>query len=239
VRGDSVSAPGYELAIELFAAAERPLAKLRSAEAEEYLVNLSRQISDVVSRDKSPQNGRNADRERKAQPNCNARIEALMFFLELSTRRVEVAGIATLANGLWMSQIARNISDSGEGLLTGKRYLIHDRDPLFTAEFVEILADSGVKSMRLPPRSPNLNAYAERFVRTIKESCLDRMILFGEDALRKSVQEFTAHYHLERNHQGLGNRLILPDSAHVGTTGEIRRRERLGGMLNYYYREAA
>jgi putative transposase len=162
-----------------------------------------------------------------------------LFFLELSTRRVEVAGIATLANGLWMSQIARNISDSGEGLLAGKRYLIHDRDPLFTAEFLEILADSGVKSMRLPPRSPNLNAYAERFVRTIKESCLDRMILFGEDALRKSVQEFTAHYHLERNHQGLGNRLILPDSAHVGTTGEIRRRERLGGMLNYYYREAA
>jgi putative transposase len=162
-----------------------------------------------------------------------------LFFLELSTRRVEVAGIATLANGLWMSQIARNISDSGEGLLAGKRYLIHDRDPLFTAEFVEILADSGVKSMRLPPRSPNLNAYAERFVRTIKESCLDRMILFGEDALRKSVQEFTAHYRLERNHQGLGNRLILPDSAHVGTTGEIRRRERLGGMLNYYYREAA
>jgi putative transposase len=162
-----------------------------------------------------------------------------LFFLELSTRRVEVAGIATLANGLWMSQIARNISDSGEGLLTGKRYLIHDRDPLFTAEFLGILADSGVKSMRLPPRSPNLNAYAERFVRTIKESCLDRMILFGEDALRKSVQEFTAHYHLERNHQGLGNRLILPASAHVGTTGEIRRRERLGGMLNYYYREAA
>ena len=76
-------------------------------------------------------------------------------------------------------------------------------------------------------------------MRTIKESCLDRMILFGEDALRKSVQEFTAHYHFERNHQGLGNRLILPDSAHVGTNGEMRRRERLGGMLNYYYREAA
>jgi transposase InsO family protein len=163
----------------------------------------------------------------------------VLFFIELSTRRVEVAGIASVANGLWMSQIARNISDSVEGILTGKRYLIHDRDPLFTAEFLSILADSGVKSVKLPPRSPNLNAYAERFVRTIKESCLDRMILFGEDALRKSVQEFTAHYHVERNHQGLGNRLIVPDSAHVGTTGEIRRRERLGGMLNYYYREAA
>lgn len=163
----------------------------------------------------------------------------VLFFIELSTRRVEVAGMASAANGLWMSQIARNISDSEDGILAGKHYLIHDRDPLFTAEFLAILADSGVKSVRLPPRSPNLNPYAERFVRTIKESCLDRMILFGEDALRKSVQEFSAHYHIERNHQGLGNRLILPDSAHVGTTGKIQRRERLGGMLNYYYRDAA
>jgi len=154
-------------------------------------------------------------------------------------RRVEVAGIGSVANGLWMSQIARNISDTVDGLLTGKRYLIHDRDPLFTAEFLSVLADSGVKSVKLPPRSPNLNAYAERFVRTIKESCLNRMILFGEDSLRKSVQEFTTHYHLERHHQGLGNRLILPDSAHPRNTGEIRQRGRLGGMLNYYYRDAA
>src|SRR5262245_25390926 len=163
----------------------------------------------------------------------------VLFFIELSTRRIEIAGMASVANGLWMSQIARNISDSVEGILAGKPYLIHDRDPLFTAEFLAILADSGVKSVKLPPRSPNLNAYAERFVRTIKESCLERMILFGEDALRKSVQEFSTHYHIERNHQGLGNRLILPDSAHLRTTGKIQRRERLGGMLNYYYREAA
>ena len=153
----------------------------------------------------------------------------VLFFIELSTRRVEIAGIASVANGLWMSQIARNISDTVDGLLTGKRYLIHDRDPLFTAEFLNILADSGVKSVKLPPRSPNLNAYAERFVRTIKESCLDRMIVFGEDSLRKSIQEFTAHYHFERHHQGLGNRLIMPDSAHMGNTGEVRRRERSVG----------
>jgi transposase InsO family protein len=126
-----------------------------------------------------------------------------------------------------------------DGLLAGKRYLIHDRDPSFTAEFLNILADSGMKSVKLPPRSPNLNAYAERFVRTIKESCLDRLILFGEDSLRKSIQEFIAHYHRKRHHQGLGNRLIIPDSAHGENTGEIQRRERLGGMLNYYYREAA
>ena len=163
----------------------------------------------------------------------------VLFFMELSAGRIEVAGIASEANGLWMSQIARNLSDAVDGLFRGKGYLIHDRDPLFTAEFLSVLADSGVKSVKIPPRSANLNAYTERFVRTIKESCLDRMILFGEDALRKSVQEFTAHYHVERNHQGLGNSLIMPDSAHVGATGEIRRRERLGGMLNYYYREAA
>ena len=96
-----------------------------------------------------------------------------------------------------------------------------------------------MKSVKLPPRSPNLKAYAERFVRTIKESCLDRMILFGEDALRKSVQEFTAHYHLERNHQGLSNRLIIRPSAEPVMTGAIQQRQRLGGMLNYYYRDAA
>src|ERR1700749_5003030 len=83
-------------------------------------------------------------------------------------------------------------------------FLIHDRDPRFTAAFGETLADAGVQVVRLPPRSPNLNAYAERFVRTIKESCLDRMILVGEDSLRRAVCEFAAHYHRERNHQGLG-----------------------------------
>src|SRR6185369_3318149 len=115
--------------------------------------------------------------------------------------------------GLWMNQVARNLNDAKEGFLVGKRYLIHDRDPLFTAAFLATLAASGVKSVKLPPRSPNLNAYAERFVRTIKESCLDRMILFGEGSLRKATREFLFHYHGERNHQGLGNRLIAPEKA--------------------------
>ena len=102
-----------------------------------------------------------------------------------------------------------------------------------------MLAEAGVKSVQLPPRSPNLNAYAERFVRRIKESCLERMIFFGEGSLRKGIHEFVAHYHGERNHQGLGNRLIIPDESHVGARGTIQRHERLGGMLNYYYRQAA
>ena len=92
----------------------------------------------------------------------------------------------------------------------GKRYLIHDRDSLFTSAFSETLASAGVETVRLPARSPNLNAYAERFVRSIKESCLDRLILVGEESLRRAVREFVAHYHHERNHQGLGNVLIFP-----------------------------
>jgi transposase InsO family protein len=92
--------------------------------------------------------------------------------------------------------------------------------------------------VKLPPRSPNLNAYAERFVRTIKESCLEQMIFFGEDALRKAVYEFVAHYHTERNHQALGNRLIVPVMTE-NTTGTVERRQRLGGLLNYYHRQAA
>jgi transposase InsO family protein len=133
----------------------------------------------------------------------------------------------------------RNLTDAEEGILTGKRYLIHDRDPLFTVEFLDMLADAGVESVKLPPRSPNLNAYAERFVRSIKESCLDRMILFGEDSLRTAIQNFVAHYHGERNHQGLANQLISSERGHLGNAGEVERRQRLGGMLNYYYRAAA
>jgi transposase InsO family protein len=104
----------------------------------------------------------------------------VLFFIDLASRRVEIGGVARQANGLWMSQVARNLSDAEEGFLTEKRYLIYDRDPLFTTEFVEILKSTGVQSVKLPPRSPNLNAHAERFVRTIKESCLQRMILFGQ-----------------------------------------------------------
>ena len=92
--------------------------------------------------------------------------------------------------------------------------------------------------MKLPPRSPNLNAYAERFVRSIKESCLNRLMLFGEQSLRRAIREFVAHYHHERNHQGLSNRLIVPN-LNLPAAGFVCRRERLGGMLNYYYQSAA
>jgi transposase InsO family protein len=162
----------------------------------------------------------------------------VLFFIDLSTRRVAIGGISSVANGLWMSQIARNLNDCEDGLLRGKRYLIHDRDPLFTRAFLSTLQDGGVQSVRLPPRSPNLNAHAERFVRSIRESCLDRLILFGESSLRKAIQDFMIHYQRERNHQGLGNQLIEPEPD-IANTGPVQRRQRLGGMLNYYYRAAA
>jgi transposase InsO family protein len=110
---------------------------------------------------------------------------------------------------------------------------------LFTAEFLPTLEAAGVKSVKLPPRSPNLNPHAERFFRSIKESCLDRMIFFGEASLRTAVPNFVEHYHSERNHQGLANQLISPEPGHLGNVGEVQRRGRLGGMLNYYYRAAA
>jgi len=159
--------------------------------------------------------------------------------MDLATRRVEIGGIASSANGLWMSQIARNLTDVVDGFFAGKRYLIHDRDPLYTKDFLAILAGSGIESVKLPPRPPNLNAYAERFVRTIKEGCLEQMIFFGEDSLRSAIREFVAHYHEERNHQGLDNRLIFPLEPAAGSNGTVQSRRRLGGMLNYYCREAA
>src|SRR3954470_7306385 len=111
----------------------------------------------------------------------------VLFFLDLSTRQVEIAGISSIANGLWMGQIGRRATDAVDGILNGKRYLIHDRDPLFTAEFLSLVAGIGVESVKLPPRSPNLNAHAERFVRSIKDSCVDRLILFGEASLRRAI----------------------------------------------------
>jgi len=136
-----------------------------------------------------------------------------------------------------MAQIARNLTDAVEGFFSGKRYLIHDRDPLYTREFIDLIAGCGIEASKLPPKSPNLNAYAERFVRSIKEACLDQMVLFGEAALRNAVRQFVTHYHEERNHQGLNNQLLT--YTRTVESGRLRKRERLGGLLNYYYREAA
>lgn len=165
-------------------------------------------------------------------------IRFLVFFvIDLKSRRVRIAGIAPEPGGRWVKQVARNLTDAYDGFLVGTRYLIHDRDPLFTAEFQQILRSAGVKTVKLPAQSPDLNAYAERFVRSIREECLSRVIPLGERHLRWVIGEYVKHYHLERNHQGLGNELVeRPPEA---GRGPVACRERLGGMLKFYYRKAA
>ena len=132
----------------------------------------------------------------------------VLFVIDLSTRKVEILGVRLQPNGPWMEQIARNVSSEG-GFLAGKKYLIHDRDPLYTAKFESILKTAGVEPVKLPPRSPNLNSHAERFVRSIKEECLSHLILSSEDQLRYVLSEYLQYYHHERIHQGLG-RIIAP-----------------------------
>ncbi len=163
----------------------------------------------------------------------------VLFVIDLQTRRIEIAGIVQQPDGKWMKQIARNLTDSDSGFLNGTRYLIHDRDPLFTRAFRERLKSSGVKSVKLPARSPNLNAYAERFVRSVKSECLAKIIPLGERHLRKAAKEYTEHYHRERNQQGLDNELIEKLIDGPNMDGTVDRQERLGGILNYYYRKAA
>jgi hypothetical protein len=163
----------------------------------------------------------------------------ILFFIEIGTRRVCLGGITRHPDADWMEQVARNATMQDTGYLNGCRYLLHDRDQKFCCEFRETLAAGGVKCLPLPARSPNLNAYAERWVRSIKEECLSKLILFGENSLRRVVSEFLEHYHQERNHQGKDNLLLFPAAAREASSrGAIRCRERLGGLLKYYSRAA-
>ena len=163
----------------------------------------------------------------------------MLFVIRLATREVQIAGIIPEPNGARMKQIARNLSDGLDGFLIGHRYLIHDRASLFSQGFGMILEVAGNESVRLPARSLNLNAIAERFVRSIKESCLDRMVVIGESSLHRATSQFALHYHAERNHQGLTNKIIHPEFVPFPTTGAVNCRQRLGGLLCYYYRDAA
>ena len=163
----------------------------------------------------------------------------VLVVMELATRRVQIAGITPHPTGAFMQQCARQLTDPFDGFLLGKRYLLHDRDTKFTQAFDGLLKASGVEPVVLPPRSPSLNAHCERFVRSIKEEALERMIMLGERSLDQVIHTYLIHYHRERNHQGLDNRLIAPERAIGGQTGHVVRRERLRGLLSYYYRGAA
>lgn len=156
----------------------------------------------------------------------------LLFFLELKSRRVHFAGLTTNPTDLFMGKAA----EGAAGFLKGCRYLIHDRDTKYSLRFTIVMEAAGVGLIRTPFQAPNANAYAERFVRSIKEECLGRMILFGEGHLRHTIDEYLAHYHSERNHQGIGNELI--DGQPTVSFGAVRSVDRLGGMLRYYHRAA-
>ena len=166
----------------------------------------------------------------------------VLFFIHLGTRKVHIAGINRNPDQRWIAQIVRNITDIDDGMLLQSNcsYLIHDRDSKYCEHFDSLLRSVNIEPVKLPPRSPNLNAYAERFILSIKSECLDRMILAGVRSLQHVLKEYAAHYHCERNHQGVGNTLIIPQSA-TGecTDGAINCRERLGGLLKFYHRQAA
>ena len=162
----------------------------------------------------------------------------VFFVIELATRKVEIVGIHADPCETQMVQWARNLTDAQDGFLKGKRILIHDRDPLFTKKFSDTLRAAGVRSLRLPRRSPNLNPYSERFCLSIKSECLDKMILFGEQHVRYVVSSYVEHYLRERPHRVLGHRIIEPETP-MPTEGEVLCRERLGGLLKTYYRKAA
>jgi putative transposase len=163
----------------------------------------------------------------------------LLFVMNLKTRRVHFAGCTPNPAGPWMEQVARNLTDCEDGFLNGQTHLLHDRDDKFSPGFLKRLKDSGIDPVKLPPRAPNCNAHIERFMLTIKTELLDRMIFFGEGSLRNAVKEFVEHYHQERNHQGLDNKLVDPGPEVSRTAGTIQCRERMGGLLRYYYRDAA
>jgi transposase InsO family protein len=163
-----------------------------------------------------------------------------LFFLHLETRRVTLAGITPHPTEEWMVQMARRAVDPIDGALLPVRFVLHDRDTKFCAAFQDTLRSAGVRPLTLPARSPNLNSFAERWVRTIKSECLSKLILFGEASLRRALSEFLKHYHQERPHQGKQNLLLFPAHAfppsHQQAT--VTCHERLGGLLKFYQRAA-
>ncbi len=185
----------------------------------------------------------------------------VLFFIRLKDRKVHIAGVTTNPNENWMRQMARNLTDPETGFLVSQAsksknipsgetipgelkgiksdlILLHDRDGKYTAHFDRILNETSIETMELPPESPNLNAYAERFVRTIKEQCLSRLIITSEESLRKAIKDYIEFYHHERSHQGIGNIIPFPrpEDNVGGSEGKIIKRSRLGNLLNSYFR---
>ena len=163
----------------------------------------------------------------------------VLFVIQLETRSIILAGITRYPTQEWMQQVARNLTDSESGAITHQRYVLHDRDAKFCSSFTTSLSEGGLQPLRLPARSPNLNAFAERWVRSVKQECLSKLILFNEASLRRVLAEYLEHYHTERNHQGKRNVLLFPAPVDAPTPAEpIVCKQRLGGLLKYYARAA-
>ncbi len=162
----------------------------------------------------------------------------VFFVIDLATRRVRIAGLTSAPHGKWVVRQGRQLTDGFDGFLLKHKFLIRDRDPLYTERFDGVLRSAGVEPVKLPPRSPNMNAYAERFVLSIKSECLDRVIPLGERHLRRLIDEYAEHYHVDRPHQGLNNELIERSKSGQSPSGTIHRHDRLGGLLRSYHRSS-
>ena len=165
----------------------------------------------------------------------------VLFFIKIGSREVHIAGVTQYPNEGWMKQVARNVTMAEWGFLCGQHHLIFDRDSKFCASFRRMIRSVEIETIRLPHNSPNLNAYAERYVRSAKEECLSQLVLFGEEGLRRALSEFVAHYHEERNPQGKDNLLLFPSAERPSLSRDdaLGCKQRLGGLLKYYYRDAA
>ena len=159
----------------------------------------------------------------------------VLFFINVATRKVTLAGITEHPVKEWMNNIARGLSWD----MPDMKYLIMDRDSKFTGLFRDILKSEGIESVRLPPFSPNLNAFAERWVRTVKESCLDHILVRSEKHLRYVMKEFILHYNHERPHQSLEGQPPEPYKRYKNKSGKIEKVSRLNGLLNAYYHRGA
>ena len=164
-----------------------------------------------------------------------------MFFIELSTRRVHVAGVTAHPDSAWVTQQARNLAIDER--LSGVRFLLRDRDAKFSGPFDEVLRTEGVRVIRTPIRAPRANAFAERFVRTVRQECLDHVLIYGRRHLERVLGVYVAHYVAERPHRGLG--LAVPAGNRTsqvrGTTTSrtvVERRDVLGGLIHEYRRAA-
>jgi transposase InsO family protein len=160
-----------------------------------------------------------------------------VFIIDLASRRVQILGSTPHPEALFMQQVVRTLTMAEAGVVSRRQVLICDRDRKWSHDVRRRLGDAGIRVVLIPERAPNANAYAERFVRSIKEECLDRIIPLGDRHFRHAITEFVEHYHRERNHQGLDNRLIAGTPV-THRTGRVRCRRRLGGLLNFYERAA-